>query len=108
LLSAGATAGLLAFARPFAARLEAWSPARLAPVARATATTLAASVPCVPIIARFAPSVPLGGVIANLLAVPVGETVALPLCLAHAALAWWPAAERGCAAVATGALVLVR
>lgn len=108
LLSAGATAGLLAFARPFGRRLEAWAPAKLAGIARATATTLAASVPCVPIIARFAPTVPLGGVLANLLAVPVGETVALPLCLAHAALPWWPAAERGCAAVATGALILVR
>jgi competence protein ComEC len=108
LLSAAATAGLLAFARPFAACLEAWSPRRLGAVARAAATTLAASVPCVPVIARFAPSVPLGGVLANLLAVPVGETVALPLCLAHALLPWWPAAERGCAAVATGALVLVR
>jgi competence protein ComEC len=108
LLSAAATAGLLAYARPFAARLEAWAPGRLEPVARATATTLAASVPCVPVIARFAPSVPLGGVLANLLAVPVGETVALPLCLAHALLSWWPAAEKGCAGVATGALVLVR
>jgi competence protein ComEC len=108
LLSAAATAGLLAFARPFAARLEAWAPRRLAAVARATATTLAASVPCVPVIARFAPSVPLGGVLANLLAVPVGETVALPLCLVHALLSWWPAAERGCAGVATGALILVR
>jgi len=108
LLSAGATAGLLAFARPFASWLEKWAPRRLASVARAAGTTLAASVPCVPIIARFAPTVPLGGVLANLLAVPVGETVALPLCLAHALLSFWPAAERGCAAVATGALVLVR
>ena len=108
LLSAGATSGLLAFARPMGRQLEAWAPERLASVARATATTLAASVPCVPIIARFAPSVPLGGVIANLLAVPVGETVALPLCLAHAVLPWWPGAERGCAVVASGALVIVR
>jgi competence protein ComEC len=108
LLSAAATAGLLAFARPFSARLEAWAPRRLGGVARAAATTLAASVPCVPVIARFAPTVPLGGVLANLLAVPVGETVALPLCLVHALVPWWPAAERGCAAVATGALVLVR
>jgi competence protein ComEC len=108
LLSAAATAGLLVFARPFAAGLERWAPRRLGGVARATATTLAASVPCVPVIARFAPSVPIGGVLANLLAVPVGETVALPLCLTHALLFWWPAAERGCAGVATGALVLVR
>ena len=61
-------------------------PRRLAPVARAAATTLAASVPCAPIIARFAPTrARSAGVLANLLAVPVGETVALPLCLAHAA-----------------------
>ena len=45
---------------------------------------------------------------ANLLAVPLGESAALPLCLVHALLAEWPAAERGCAAVATGALYLVR
>jgi competence protein ComEC len=108
LLSAGATGGLLAFARPFARAFETVAPARLAPVARAAATTLAASVPCVPIIARFAPTVPVGGVIANLLAVPVGESAALPLCLVQAMLPWWPAAERGCAAVASGALVLVR
>jgi len=108
LLSAGATGGLLVFARPFARALETIAPARLAPVARAAATTLAASVPCVPIIARFAPTVPVGGVIANLVAVPVGESAALPLCLVHAMLSWWPAAERGCASVASGALVLVR
>jgi competence protein ComEC len=108
LLSAGATAGLLAFARPLATRLEGWAPARLSAVARAAAATLAASVPCAPILARFAPTVPVGGVLANLLAVPVGESVALPLCLAHALLGWWPAAEAGCATVATGALVIVR
>ncbi len=108
LLSAGATGGLLAFAGPLTRRVTAGVPTRLAGAARATATTLAASIPCVPILARFAPTVPLGGVIANLVAVPVGESAALPLCLAHALLAWWPSAERGCAIVASGALVLVR
>jgi competence protein ComEC len=107
-LSVGATGGLLAFARPLGARLSAAVPGRAAGIARAAATTVAASLPCLPIIARFAPTVPVGGVLANLLAVPVGECVALPLCLGHALLAWWPAAERGCAAVASGALVLVR
>jgi competence protein ComEC len=107
-LSAGATAGLLAFAAPLSRRLSAMVPRRLQGVARATGTTLAATIPCTPIIARFAPTVPLGGVVANLLAVPVGEAAALPLCLVHALLFWWPAAERGCAAVASGALVLVR
>jgi competence protein ComEC len=47
-------------------------------------------------------------VLANCVAVPVGESAALPLCLAHAVLAWWPAAERGVAAAASGALVVVR
>jgi competence protein ComEC len=108
LLSAGATGGLLAFAGPLGDRLTPHVPGKAAPVARAVATTLAASIPCAPILARFAPSFPLGGVLANLVAVPVGECAALPLCLVHALLAWWPAAERGCAVVASGALVMVR
>jgi competence protein ComEC len=108
LLSAAATGGLLAFARPLGDRLSARAPARLEPVVRATATTLAASIPCTPILARFSATFPLGGVPANLLAVPVGECVALPVCLVQALLWWWPAAERGSARVASGALVLVR
>lgn len=124
-LSAGATAGLLVFARPLGERFEArvasaWPRAaattRAARVARAgiegaasaLATTVAASVPCAPILACFAPTVPIGGAFANLVAVPLGESAALPLCLVHALLRAWPAAEGGCAAVATGALYLVR
>jgi competence protein ComEC len=108
LLSAAATAGLLAFASPLAEGLSRRVPAPASPVARAVATTIAASVPCAPILAWFSPSFPLGGVVANLLAVPIGECAALPVCLVHALLAWWPAAERGSAVVASGALVLVR
>jgi competence protein ComEC len=113
-LSAGATAGLLVFARPFGDHLEAlatrigWARSFAAKLARAAGTTLAASVPCAPILARFAPTVPVGGVFANLIAVPLGESAALPLCLVHALLTKWPSAEQGCAAVATGALYLVR
>jgi competence protein ComEC len=108
LLSAGATAGLLAFSRPLTSWVTAGIPRVAAPVGAAVATTIAASVPCLPILARFAPTLPIGGVIANLLAVPLGECAALPLCLAHAALSGWAAAERGCALAASGALVLVR
>jgi competence protein ComEC len=112
LLSAGATAGLIALARPIGERLAraasvvgaGWPES----VARAAATTLAATIPCAPILARFAPTLPLGGVVANLLAVPVGEAVALPLCLVHALLAPWPHAEHGCALAASGALGIVR
>jgi competence protein ComEC len=107
-LSAGATGGLLAFSRPLSERLAAWCPARLAPVAHTVGATLAASLPCAPMLARFAPTVPLGGVLANLVAVPLGESAALPLCLVHAIVGGWPALEGGCAAAASGALRLVR
>ncbi len=111
-LSAGATGGLLALARPLTAWVEARVPARLDVVAkhltRPIATTLAATLPCAPILAGFAPSLPLGGVLANLVAVPVGELAALPLCLLHGVLAPFPAAERGCALAGAGALALVR
>jgi competence protein ComEC len=107
-LSAAATAGLLVYARPLGEALAARAPPRLDGVVRAVATTLAASAPCAPLLARFAPTMPLGGAVANLIAVPLGESAALPLCLAHALLGWWPAAQRGCAVAASGALVLVR
>jgi competence protein ComEC len=104
LLSAAATAGLLAYCRPLTDWIGRWLPAfAAAPIA----TTLAASVPCVPVLATFAPTVPIGGVIANLLAVPLGECAALPLCLLHAVVGYWPAMERGCVVVASGALSLV-
>ena len=89
--------GLLVFARPLGDRLEAWRLARRVGAGASprrslarSGTTLAASVPCAPILARFAPTVPIGGVVANLLAVPLGESAALPLCLAAR-----PARERG-------------
>lgn len=107
-LSAGATSGLLAFASPLGNRFAAAVPGRAVPVARMLATTLAASTPCLPMVARFAPTVPLGGVLANLVAVPVGESAALPLCLVHALLGGMPLAERGTALLASGALVIVR
>jgi len=115
LLSAGATAGLMSLSRP----LERWLvdhtlrlPPRLRPkatwVAHAVSPTLAATFPCAPILARFAPTQPLGGVLANLLAVPLGEAIALPVCLLHVLAAPVPAVEFGAAFVATGALRLVR
>jgi competence protein ComEC len=77
-------------------------------LATASSATLAATIPCVPILARFAPTLPAGGVLANLLAVPLGESIALPVCLVHALIGPLPSAERGCARVASGALSLVR
>lgn len=106
MLSAAATAGLLAFARP----MVAW--AKDAPkIVRALWSTCAASVTatiaCAPILATMTPLLPIGGVLANVIAVPIGEIAALPLCLVHALLSPWPAAEQGCALAASGALGLL-
>jgi competence protein ComEC len=110
-LSAAATGGLLFASEPIRAAIAA----RLPPwvlggdwLARSLGATLAATFACAPVLARFAPTLPLAGAIANLVAVPLGEALALPLCLVHAFLAPWPAAESGCALVASGALAAVR
>jgi competence protein ComEC len=115
LLSAGATAGLIALSRPLASAALRLSPAgppwlkrAVSWLVTATSATLAATIPCAPILARFAPTLPAGGVAANLLAVPMGESIALPVCLVHALISPFPSAERGCALVASGALAIVR
>ncbi len=107
-LSAAATGGLLGLgsriARPALDRTPTW----LAPVVRALAASLAASIACAPVLACMTADLPVAGLVANLVAVPLGELAALPLCLAHALLEPSPAAERGCALAASGALWLVR
>jgi competence protein ComEC len=117
LLSVAATAGLMVLQRPIAARLESRLPPKtdrkvlhrmLGSTAAALATTLSATIGCAPLIAFIAPTLPLGGLAANLLAVPVGELVALPLCLGHALLEVAPTVEHGDALVASGSLLVVR
>jgi competence protein ComEC len=133
LLSAAATAGLMVMQRPLAASLESWwarcaslfvfrrgeaaphtgasrtKPSRmLASITGAVATTLSATIGCAPLIAFLAPTLPLGGIPANLLAVPLGELLALPLCLVHVVLGSFPLIERGDALVASGSLLVVR
>jgi competence protein ComEC len=108
LLSAAATGGILALARPIGAALAARLPKVLAPVAASLGVTLAATLPCAPILAGFAPTLALGGLVANLVAVPIGEAAALPLCLLHTLLGPLPLAERGCALAGGGALLAVR
>lgn len=106
-LSAAATFGLLAFAEGFEGTL---AKVRFLPrfVVRSLATTCAATVTCAPIIARMSGSVAIVGLVANLVAVPVGEAAALPICLLHSVLSPLPAAEEGAAAVASGALAITR
>lgn len=112
ILSALATSGLVALARPIeaqmTARLRVGERSLPVFVARPLATTAAATIACAPVLATMAPELPLSGLVANVVAVPLGEAAALPLCLVHALLAGWPAAESGCAWAASGALLLVR
>jgi competence protein ComEC len=116
-LSVTATAGLMVLQRPLVAVLEAKLSGSgsaglrhkfAASLSEALSTTLSATLGCAPVIAFIAPSLPVGGVAANLVAVPVGELVALPLCLGHALLAGLPLVERGDALVASGSLLVVR
>jgi len=100
-LSAAATGSLLLFARPLAKGLSRWMPRALA---LALSVPLAAQLACGPLLALIAPSVPLYGVIANLLAAPAAgpaTIVGLLACLAApvpllayglAAIAWLPGA----------------
>lgn len=106
-LSVAATAGLLVAAAPLR-RLVQDRPTIVKVLLLSTGATLAAVVACAPILLGVGPELPILGVVANLLASPVGELVALPVCLLHAVLAWAPAAEQGAAMVGGGALLLVR
>ena len=107
-LSAAATAGLLGLGSRIARPALERSPAWLAPVIRAASASVAASIACAPVLACMTADLPVAGLVANLVAVPLGEMAALPLCLAHALLESLPSAEQGCAFAASGALAMVR
>lgn len=99
-LSVAATASLLLCARPLAAGMARWMPRALA---FALAVPIAAQLACGPLLVLITPTVPLYGILANLLAAPaapVATVVGLLACLAVpfpllqsglAALAWVPA-----------------
>jgi len=132
-LSAGATAGLVVLGGPLGERLTALLPAAemgspggsmsgggLWPRARrvlvgglrhvvlSVATTLAATIGSLPAMLRFAPRLPVLGVLANIVAAPLGELLALPMCLAHAIAAPLGPVEKGLALAGSGALLAVR
>lgn len=102
-LSVCATAGLIAGSEPIETWLGRFARAPKL-LARPLAATVAATAACAPVTLGMSRSLPLGGVLANLVAVPVGEVVALPLCLLHALAAPFGCVERGLAVVAGGAL----
>ena len=106
-LSIAATIGLVALGPGTDAMLTALRPVVLR---RALAATLSASVACAPLIAGISGTLPLLGVVANLVAVPIGELAALPLCnLAALAGAVLPhVLARALGDAASGSLVLLR
>jgi competence protein ComEC len=106
-LSAGATAGLVVLQEPIAAAMVR-GPKLLRKALAPVATTLAATLGCAPLLAVLAPTMPLLGVVSNLIAAPLGELAALPICLGHAVLWWAPPLERGAALLGSGALLGVR
>lgn len=108
LLSVAATAGLIGIGPVFALVTERvpWRP--LAWLAQSLATTLSAMLPCIPLLALLGSEVGLAGLLANVIAGPVGEACALPLCLLHAVVGFWPWLEQGAAMAGGGALLVVR
>lgn len=107
LLSALATAGLVVIGPTLkqpVCQID-WRPLRW--LAEALATTVSAMLPCVPLLLLLSPDITLAGMFANVIAGPLGEVAALPLCLLHAVMAPLPWAERGFALAGSGALIAV-
>jgi competence protein ComEC len=107
LLSALATAGLVVIGPSIKRPLGwiRWQPLRW--LADALATTLAAMIPCTPLLLLLSPDITVAGLLANVVAGPLGELAALPLCLAHTLMAPLPSVEHGLALAGSGALLAV-
>lgn len=106
-LSAGATAGLMVLSRP----LDGWMAKLPRPLSWArgpVSCTLAATLACTPWLMTLSPTLSPVGLVANVVAVPIGEAVSLPACLAHTVLAPFPYAERGVAWLGSMSLIAVR
>ncbi|UAJ81522.1 ComEC/Rec2 family competence protein [Leifsonia sp. ZF2019] len=86
-LSVAATAGLLLLAGPIARALTRWMPRQLA---LGIAIPAAAQLACQPILVLLSPTLPLYGVVANLLAEPAAPIATVLGCLACLVLLWAP------------------
>jgi len=106
-LSVAATGGLIGV-QPLARRIAPTSVRPLRMLLVAAVSTCAATMACLPVLLAIGAPVPLLTIVANVLAAPVGELLALPSCLLHTVLGWWGDAEHGAALVASGALAWVR
>lgn len=107
LLSALATSGLVVVAPSLKRAVEGirWRPLRW--FAEALTTTVAAMLPCIPLLLLLSPDITMVGILANVIAGPVGELAGLPLCLIHAVAAPVPWLEHGLALAGSGALLAV-
>lgn len=112
LLSAAATVGLVCVGSPMLAWAETWSVTKRSKVVGYLIASIFATVgsmlPCAPLLAVLSPDLTLAGILANVVAAPLGEIIALPLCLAHILAAPIPILELGMAKAAGGALLVVR
>jgi competence protein ComEC len=106
-LSAAATAGLLLLSRPLTAAIRK-APRPLCWTAAPVAATLSATLLCAPWLVMLSSSLSPVSIVANVLAVPIGELISLPACLGHLLLWPVPAAERGVALLASASLLAVR
>ncbi len=107
LLSALATLGLVVIGPVLRRPVEriGWRPLRW--LGEALSTTLAAMIPCTPLLLLLSPDITIAGLVANVIAGPLGEVAALPLCLVHAVMAPLPWIEQGLALAGSGALLAV-
>jgi competence protein ComEC len=107
LLSAAATAGLIVIGPGLARPLERITMQPLKWVLQALATTVSAMVFCIPLLLVLSSEITIAGILANVVAGPVGEIFALPLCLLHTIAAPIQVFERGLGLAGSGALLSV-
>lgn len=107
LLSAAATSGLVVLGPLLKRPLCRISLKPLRWFADAMITTISAMIPCVPLLSLLSPDITFIGCFANVIAGPIGELAALPLCLLHTVMAPLPSVERGLALAGSGALLSV-
>lgn len=110
LLSALATLGLIGWGQAWTQALSRFVPSRygLPFLLASCVATVSSTLPCAPVLALMDGQVTAAALLANLVAGPLGELIALPACLLHAVSAPWPSLERGLAWVGSGALLGVR
>lgn len=107
LLSALATSGLVVIGSALRHPVERIGCRPLRWLGEALMTTISAMIPCTPLLLLLSPDITLAGLFANVIAGPLGEVAALPLCLAHTLMAPLPWLERGLALAGSGALLTV-